>query len=122
MHTPATARHRTPYGLSFHVHELVFVRQWAERQGLTMSIKLDQVIDGAEFEELLLISGPGPGRARQALTLWRTDHSFIAQAAGGHPKGFAGIKLALAHFAGAFGVAPVPARAASRWKRLLARF
>ncbi len=120
MHTPATARHRTPYGLSFQVQELVFVRHWAERQGLTMSVKLDQVIDGAEFEELLLITGPG--RPRQALTLWRTDHSYIGQSTAGHPKGFANIKLALAHFAGTLIAAPVPARTASRWKRLLARF
>ncbi len=120
MHTQAHARHRTPYGLSFQVHELVFVRQWAERQGLSLIVKLDQVIDGAEFEELLFISGPG--RTRQALTLWRTDHSFIAQTAGGHPKGFACIKQALAHFGGTFTIAPLPARAASRWKRLLARF
>jgi hypothetical protein len=120
MHTNATARHRTPYGLSFQVQELVFVRQWAERQGLTLAVKLDQVIDGAEFEELLMISASG--RARQALTLWRTDHSYIAQAAGGHPKGFACIQQALAHFAGIFGSVPSPARAASRWKRLLARF
>jgi hypothetical protein len=120
MHTPATARHRTPYGLSFQVHELVFVRQWAERQGLVMTVKLDQVIDGAEFEELLMISSTG--RGREALTVWRTDHSFIAQAASGHPKGFPSVKLALAHFAGTFTGTAMPARSASRWKRLLGRF
>jgi hypothetical protein len=120
MHIPATARHRTPYGLSFQVHELVFVRQWAEHQGLTMRVKLDQVIDGAEFEELLMISGPGQGR--QALTLWRTDQSFIAQPSSGQPRGFTCVKLALAHFAHIFTANPMPARSNSRWKRLLARF
>ncbi len=118
MHSSAAARQRTPYGLSFRVDELTLVRDWAERHGLTMAVKLDQVIDGAEFEELLLVSGPG--RLRQALTLWRTDHSVIGQAAGGHPKGFAGVKLALSHVASA--VPPGPGRSPSRWKKLLSRF
>jgi hypothetical protein len=118
MQSPAAARPRTPYGLAFPLHELVFVRDWAERQGLKLAVKLDQVIDGAEFEELLLIGGAG--RPAPALTLWRTDHSVIGQAAGGHPKGFAAVQLALAHFTGC--ACKHAARPASRWRKLLARF
>ena len=119
MHFPATARPRTPYGLAFPVHELVFVRDWAERHGMKLSVKLDQVIDGAEFEELLMIAGVD--RPDQALTMWRTDHSVIAQAAGGHPKGFLAVQVALAHFAG-LATGAGRARPPSRWKKLLSRF
>jgi hypothetical protein len=120
MHSSAAARLRTPYGLSFPLQELVFVREWAERRGATLAVRLDQVIDGAEFEELLMISVAG--RCRQALTLWRTDHSIIAQASGGHPKGFSGVQCALAHFAGVFAPVPRRPRQAWRWRQLLARF
>jgi hypothetical protein len=119
MHRQAAARHRTPYGLAFPVQELEYVRFWAARQGLHMHVRLDQVLDGAEFEELLMISAPS--RARQALTLWRTDHSVIGQEAGGHPKGFSGVQLALAHFAGTFPAVPPKRHALARWRKLLAR-
>ena len=119
MHPHAAARLRTPYGLAFPVAELELVRGWAERQGLRMAVRLDQVLDGAEFEELLMISAPG--HARQALSLWRTDHSIIGQAAGGHPKGFTGVHLALAHFAFLFAAAPCKPGVRARWNRLLGR-
>ena len=119
MHPQAAARPRTPYGLAFPLPELEFVRAWAERQGLRLEVRLDQVLDGAEFEELLMITAPRS--ARQALTLWRTDHSVIAQAAGGHPKGFSGVHMALAHFAGTFSAAAPQRRALARWRKLLGR-
>jgi hypothetical protein len=55
------------------------------------------------------------------LTLWRTDHSVIGQEAGGHPKGFSGVQLALAHFAGTFSAVPPKRHALARWRKLLAR-
>jgi hypothetical protein len=96
MPTSAASRHRAPYGLAFPLAELVFVRDWAEQRSLTMSVLLDQVFDGAEFEELILIRGGG--RNRRALTVWRTDASIVAQAAGACPRAFTGVAPALAHY------------------------
>jgi hypothetical protein len=115
MHSQAAARPRTPYGLAFAVPELEFVRDWAARHGLRMHVRLDQVLDGAEFEELVMLCAPG--RGRQALTLWRTDHAVIAQAPGGHPRGFAGVQAAVAHFAGVFRAESPRRRALDRLKR-----
>jgi hypothetical protein len=96
MPISAAFRHRAPYGLAFPLAELVFVRDWAEKRGLTMSVLLDQVLDGAEFEELILIRGRGPNR--RALTIWRSAASIVAQAAGACPRAFTGVEPALAHF------------------------
>ncbi len=96
MPISAASRPRAPYGLAFPLAELVFVRDWAEQRGLTMSVLLDQVLDGAEFEELVLIRGRGPNR--RALTIWRSAASIVAQAAGASPRAFTGVEPALAHF------------------------
>jgi len=92
----ALSRHGVPYGLSFAVPDLMFVRDWVQRREFHLSILLDQVLDGAEFEELLLIRAKL--RGRRALTLWRTGSHVIAQAAGGQPRAFSGVQPALAYF------------------------
>jgi hypothetical protein len=93
MQAPTTTRHRTPYGLAFPLHELVFVRDWARRAGLRVSIRLDQVLDGAEFEEMVVLTATG--RPCRAVSLWRTANGVIAQQAGGQPRVFAGARAAL---------------------------
>lgn len=98
MHMHAVLRHPQPYAVAFSLADLVLVRAWAVQRGLSMTVLLDQVIDGAEFEELLLIRGAGA--SRRALTIWRTAGAVIAQAAGAQPRGFSGIQPALAHFLG----------------------
>lgn len=120
MQSPAAARPKAPYGLSFHISELVFVRDWAARQSALLSVRLDQVLDGAEFEELLQLCWPG--RGRPPLTIWRTDRSVIAQEQGGAPKAFAGVQMALAHFAEGAPLASPRKRVTPRWRKLLARF
>jgi hypothetical protein len=92
--------HGSPYGLSFPVADLMFVRDWVQRREYCLSILLDQVLDGAEFEELLLIRARLHGR--RALTLWRTGGHVIAQAAGGQPRSFSGVQPALAYFSAAW--------------------
>jgi hypothetical protein len=98
MRTHAVLRHRNPYGLAFPLAELIHVRAWALQRGLSLSVMLDQVIDGAEFDELLVIRRHGPGPS--ALTIWRTAGSVIAQAVGDQPRAFTGIEPALAHYLG----------------------
>ena len=94
MHSPAVRR-KTPQGLSFGLHELVHVRDWVHRRGLILNILLDQVLDGAEFEELVLVRAPAP--SCRAVSLWRTPAGVVAQAAGGQPRIFRGVRAALHH-------------------------
>jgi hypothetical protein len=119
-HTPPSSisppgRVKAPYGLAFPVHELVFIRAWSEKRGLSLRILLDQVLDAAEFEEMLLIRGHIP--SHRALTLWRIDGGVVAQAEGGQPRVFGGVHAALSHAGGMFALKP--ARVPSAWRRLL---
>jgi hypothetical protein len=116
MHTQSPNRVRPAHGLAFPVHELVFMHAWSQGQGLTMSILLDQVLNGAEFEEMVLVRGRG-ARGR-ALTLWRVAAGgVVVQAEGGAPHVFGGIHTALSHAGALF--AAMPARVPSVWRRLL---
>ena len=116
MHADSSGRTRAPHGLAFPVHELVFIRAWTEKRGLTMKILLDQVLDGAEFEEMLLVRGLVP--SRRALTIWRiAGGSVVAQAEGGQPRLFGGVHAALSHAGAMFTLKP--SRVSSAWRRLL---
>jgi len=97
MHAPAESRPSLPYGISFTVTDLVAVRDWAARHGVAMEVLLDQVLDGAEFEELLLLRGPGG--AQRAVTIWRATGAIIAQQAGARPLAFTAIGPALTYCA-----------------------
>jgi hypothetical protein len=97
MHAPAEARPSLPYGISFTVTDLVTVREWAARQGLSMEVLLDQVLDGAEFEELLLLRGAGG--PKRSLSIWRATGAIIAQQSGAQPLAFTSIAPALAYCA-----------------------
>ena len=115
MPTQSTGRSKAPYGLAFPVHELVFIRAWAEKRGLSMRVLLDQVLDGAEFEEMLLVRGHVP--SRHALTVWRIKGGVVAQAEGGQPRLFGGVHAALSHASAMFTLKP--GRTSSAWRRLL---
>ena len=116
MPTQSSHRIRVPHGVAFPVHELVFVRAWAEGRGLAMRILLDQVLDGAEFEEMLLLHGLAPHR--RGLTLWRlAGGGVVAQLEGAVPLVFGGIHSALTHMAALSSARP--ARVPEVWRRLL---
>ena len=118
MDHPATARPKAPYGLSFPVQDLLLLRGWAAPRGLRMEILLDQVMDGAEFEELILVRCRG--RARGAISIWRTSAGVIAQAVGGQPMLFSGVQPVATHFNSHFNTASHPSRP-SFWRQLLLR-
>lgn len=116
MHAQSPGRIKVPYGVAFAVHELVFIRAWAEKRGLTMAVLLDQTLDGAEFEEMLLVRRLVP--SRQSLKLWRVSGgSVVAQLEGAQPRAYGGVHAALSHAAAAFTLRPAPSRVA--WRRLL---
>jgi hypothetical protein len=109
MALPAAACPKAPYGLSFTLKDLLYIRSWAERGGLRMEVLLDQVMEGAEFEELLLLRRANAGR--RALSIWHTSEGIIAQAAGGQPKLFSGAQPVTVHYATYF-ASNAPARPA----------
>ena len=83
----------SPYGLSFKVEDLMIVQGWALRSGLLLRIRLDQTLEGREFEELLIISGFD--RRRRMLTLWNVGSGFMAQVPHGRPRPYASVAEAL---------------------------
>ena len=87
MHFSDVSAAKTAYGLAFAVEDLVMLRNWAEQRRLHLTIALDRVIDGAEFEEMLILAPPA-GR-RRTLTLWRTQDCVYAQTPAGAPQAFA---------------------------------
>ena len=90
MHSSEVSALRTVYGLAFDVEDLVMLRNWAAQRRLHLGIALDRVIDGVEFEELLVVAPPA-GR-RRTLTLWRTKDGIFAQPAVGAPQSFASMQ------------------------------
>ena len=86
---------RNAYGLAFEIEDLVLLRSWAEQRHLRLTVALDRMLDGAEFEEMLFLS---PSHAkRKTLTLWRTQDGIFAQTASGAPRGFASMGELLDH-------------------------
>jgi len=94
MHSHATSLFKPPYGLSFQIEELVLVRRWAEERGLHLIVALDQMLENAEFEEMLILVPPD--RKRRTLTIWRTLGSIFLQVPNGRPRAFATVEEALA--------------------------
>lgn len=93
MALEAEARRAAPFGLSFGIDDLLAARGWAEARRLRMQVVLDRVIDGAEFEEMLLLLA-ADGRRRIA-TVWRTEGGIVSQAPGRMPRLFSGMAEAL---------------------------
>ena len=82
-----------PYAIAFSIEELILVRSWATQKKLRLFVSTDQVLDGAEFEEVLVIVPQG--RQHRNLTLWRTPTTVFAQLPQGRPRAFATLKDAL---------------------------
>ncbi len=100
-----------PYAVAFSIEDLLLVRSWAERRNLRLSVATDQVLDGAEFEELLIIAPPD--RQRRTLTVWRTQTGVFAQTSHGRPRAFATVKDLLES------LRPAQQRQRAGWMRLL---
>ena len=100
--------HRAPYGLSFAVEELTSIQFWADQADFRLAIILDQVSDGVEFEEMLVLH-ENSGRKR-SVTLWRTASSVILQAPHCRPAPYRTVRDALASIR-----IKAPGRPARRW-------
>jgi hypothetical protein len=110
MHSPQTSLLKPPYGLSFSIEDLIAVRSWAEQRNLRLGVATDQVVDGAEFEEMLILAPKN--RDRRTLTLWRTYSGLYAQTPHGRPRQFATVAEMLES------IRPVPKRRRSFWRFL----
>ena len=105
--SPSTA----PYAVAFSIEDLILVRSWAEQRSLRLTVATDQVLDGAEFEEMLIIAPPN--RQRRTLTVWRTQAGVFAQTPYSRPRSFATVRDLL----DSLRPAQQPQRAS--WRRLL---
>lgn len=90
---PGITRPEAPYGVSFAIDELVSARDWAAQRRLGMTLLLDSVVDGAEFEEMIVITTAD--RRRRLLMVWRRPSEVIAQLIGRMPRAFADVTSAL---------------------------
>jgi hypothetical protein len=90
---PPQTRSSPPHGLSFAVDDLMTLQNWAALRGLAMEVDLGQVVDGAEFEEVVRLSVPA--RRRQVLTFWRTSGAIAVLASGRRPRAFPTLAQAL---------------------------
>jgi hypothetical protein len=79
-----------PYGTAFSVPELMLLQAWAEFHRLRVVIELDNILDGAEFEEVVVLYGPSSRFRRW--TLWRNPESIVIQPANGRCIRFACIQ------------------------------
>lgn len=109
MALPVSSLQKPPYARAFAIEELLMVRDWCQQRGLLMTVVLDQVLDHAEFEEMLVLSPPD--RRRRTLTMWRTVGSVLLQVPKGCPHAFETVPAALASL-----------RPARRKRRSLLRF
>ncbi len=109
MHPSDLSVSRAPYGLAFAIEDLVAARSWAEQRHLKLSVVLDCTMDGAEFEELLVIAPPGA--RHRTMTVWRTQDGVCAQTPSGQPHSFATMADLLGH------IRPIPRR--TPWRQRL---
>jgi hypothetical protein len=93
MHPNTICQRKTPTGLSFAVSELLTAISWAERNGLGLYVVLDWVIDEAEYEEILILTGAAQPLAQHVL--WRTANAVFEQHVGAPPRAFRNLHGAL---------------------------
>ncbi len=91
---PETSRVKPPYGVSFPVVELLAVKDWAADHGMVMQVVTDHVLNGAAFEELLLLRHAKT--SQRLLCLWRRTDQVIAQRVDHRPLAFRSLAAALA--------------------------
>ena len=94
-------------GMAFEIDDLVRARQWAERQGMVLRIRLDHVERGQDLEEVLTLAPLGRGLWR--LSMWRDRSGVVARQGSQPPALFHTIEAALA--------AATPRRRMRIWSR-----
>ena len=100
-----------PYAVAFSIEDLILVRSWAEQRSLRLTVATDQVLDGAEFEELLILAPHN--RQRRTLTVWRTQTGVFAQTPHGRPRSFDTVRDLLD------ALRPAQQRQRAHWLRVL---
>ena len=76
-----------PAGLAFDIPDLVMLQGWAEFHDLVMTLSLDTVIAGADYEEFVVLRDAArPGLSWQ---MWRSADGIAVQTNAGKPRLFA---------------------------------
>lgn len=79
-----------PEGLAFDIPDLMMMRGWADYHNLPLTLSLDTVIDGAEYEEYVII-----GDGQRCWHLWRLADGIAVRSAGSKAVLFAEMPDAL---------------------------
>ncbi len=85
---------RPPAGYAFPLADLTAARHFAARYGLEATILLDYGNPGADFEEVIALAAPGPGRP--AWLLWRDAEHLVMRRPDGTEERFVRLSKALA--------------------------
>jgi hypothetical protein len=85
------------YGFAFAIEDLSDIRRWAQSHHLTMLVVLDHILNGVEYEEMVVLSAVGQRDAR--IMLWRTFGTVFVQTAQDSPRGFTTVPRALSFLA-----------------------
>ena len=77
---------KTPTGVSFAIPDLLLVQAWAEFHELAVTIELDAVADGDEYEEIIGLSHTHSTFRRWMI--WRSCDGIVVQPMMGRPMLF----------------------------------
>jgi hypothetical protein len=111
---------RNLIGIAFSIEELILVRNWAERNGMQLTVELDHVCAEAEYEEVL-VAFP-PEQKQHWVMLWRGRGGIFMQRPEQETQYFPTIMEALR--AGEPAMAPEPPPPLPRqknWRRFFLR-
>jgi hypothetical protein len=82
-----------PKGLAFAIHDLHRLRDWADRQGVRMVIRLDHGADGEDYEEVIAFHADQQPAC--FLLVWRSTDAIIAQPLVGRPLAYRSVSHVL---------------------------
>jgi hypothetical protein len=88
-----STRRQKAFGLAFAIEDLSDIRHWAQSHQMTMLVVLDHVLNGVEYEEMVVLSA-AEQRDRRIL-LWRSFGTVFVQTVKGSPRGFTTVPRAL---------------------------
>lgn len=73
----AAPRQDSPKGYSFHIDELILIKDWARRNDHEAVVCLDHGVTGEEYEEAVMLRFGALRRCR--FILWRTPRTVMIQ-------------------------------------------
>jgi hypothetical protein len=83
----------SPKGLAFAIDDLLCMRDWADRHGIRMAIRLDHGNDGEDYEEVIAFHADAQSAC--FLLIWRSTEAVIVQPLVGRPLAYQSVSHVL---------------------------